>query len=263
VSRNLSDIAKCRGYAKPSREIPDNAGRYFGCGAREIVQVARWIFHRENIQSGVLSQPQAHGSSGAPRRRLRIIVADDDKDAVRTLAAVLQHEGHEVREVYRGDAVLGMMMAFKPDALLLDIGMPGMSGYEVARKLRERYGDDCPLLIAITGWKKTSERLLGQIVGFHHYVTKPYSADQLLALLAPLTGDEDATLPGAHPEPTAEQRLLAQAAQLMGQAELAAALKVSESVLDSWIDGHAVIPPRQLLTLADVLVTLATRLAKK
>lgn len=203
----------------------------------------------------------AQGASTA-RRSLRIVVADDDVDTVRTLATVLLHEGHSVREVYRGDTVLWLIRDFAPHAVLLDINMPGMSGYEVARTLRERYADNCPLLIAITAWKKTSERLLGQIVGFHHYVTKPYSTDELLALLAPLVSSETVGADARRAEPSREQRLLAQAAQLMGHRELAAGLQVSESVLDSWIAGRAVIPPAHLLNLADVLVTLASRLAK-
>ena len=125
------------------------------------------------------------------RRSARVIVADDDKDAVVTLAMVLRDDGYEVREVYRGDAVLRLIQEFEPHAILLDIGMPGMSGYEVARTLRERLGPACPLLVAVTGWKKASERLLGQIVGFDHYVTKPYSTGDLLALLAPLGGASD------------------------------------------------------------------------
>ena len=177
-----------------------------------------------------------------------------------TLATVLADEGHEVREVYRGDAVLGLITAFEPDAVFLDIGMPGMSGYAVARTLRERFGERAPLLVAVTGWKKTSERLLGQIVGFDHYVTKPYEIDELLGLLAPL-------MAGAAPAPervelTNEQRLLLQAANLMGREELANGLQVSESVLESWLAGRTSIPNRHLLNLADVLVTLASKLKK-
>lgn len=199
--------------------------------------------------------------SAGTRPSARIIVADDDKDEVLTLATLLRHEGYEVREVYRGDAVLRLIEEFAPHAVLLDIGMPGMSGYEVARKLRDRLGAGCPLLVAVTGWKKTSERLLGQIVGFDHYLTKPYSADELLALLAPLAD--------AHRQPnnrrddlTNEQRLLVQAAHLMGQKELAASLRVSESVLESWMQGSSPITHRHLLNLAEVLVTLASRSAK-
>lgn len=210
--------------------------------------------------------PTPECATGEPTARarpsVRVIVADDDKDAVLTLATVLRHEGYEVREVYRGDAVLRLIEEFDPHAVLLDIGMPGMSGYEVARTLRERLGPRCPLLIAVTGWKKTSERLLGQIVGFDHYVTKPYSTDGLLAFLAPLRGASSRHASLQQGNLTKEQRLLVQAAQLMGQQELAAGLQVKESVLESWMQGRATISHHHLLNLADVLVTLASRSRK-
>src|SRR5205807_1867872 len=81
-------------------------------------------------------------AEGAARgkRKLRILVADDERDQVMTLAAILQDEGHEVREVYRGTEVLRMVRDFDPDIALIDIGMPGMSGYEVARELRQEFG---------------------------------------------------------------------------------------------------------------------------
>ena len=202
----------------------------------------------------------AKPASGAGRK-LRVIVADDNKDEVLTLVTVLLDEGHEVREVYRGDAVLRLIGEFKPDAVFLDIGMPGMSGYAVARELRQTFGERGPLLVAVTGWKKTSERLLGQIVGFDHYVTKPYEIDELLGLLAPLSANAPRLVGRA--KLTDEQRLLVQAAKLMGQQELARGLQVSESVLESWMEGRSSIAHQHLLNLADVLVTLASRLAEK
>ena len=221
--------------------------------------------HAGQVRCAML--PEASPDSTVPEadrwRPTRVIVADDDKDAVSTLATVLQHEGYEVREVYRGDAVLRLIREFEPHAVLLDIGMPGMSGYEVARTLRERLGPECPLLVAVTGWKKTSERLLGQIVGFDHYVTKPYSTDDLLGLLAPLHGLGKPRPSLQDNSLTREQRLLAQAARLMGPAELAAGLQVPESLLEAWMTGRASIPHQHLLNLADVLVTLASRLGKK
>jgi DNA-binding response OmpR family regulator len=121
--------------------------------------------------------------AAASARRLRIVVADDDRDAVITLATVLQHEGHEVREVYRGSEVLRMVRDFDPDVALIDIGMPGMTGYDVAREIRQVFGKR-PVLIAVTGWKKTSDRILAQIAGFDHHLAKPFEAGELLALLA-------------------------------------------------------------------------------
>lgn len=125
----------------------------------------------------------------SPRRNLRVLLADDDRDAANMLAALLRQEGHEVNVVLRGDEVLDLVRLMRPDALILDINMPGMSGYAIARELKERYAIAAPLMIGVSGvWTKTSERLLGQAVGFDHYLTKPYDPGQLLALLEPLRG---------------------------------------------------------------------------
>ena len=117
---------------------------------------------------------------------LRILIADDDRDAVLSLATVLLDEGHEVREVYRGDAVLDQVRAYRPDVVLLDIGMPGLTGFEIARLMGQELGRELPLLIALTGWKQASAKVLGKIVGFDHYITKPYAIEELLGLLSPL-----------------------------------------------------------------------------
>src|SRR5437762_1726179 len=136
---------------------------------------------------------QSAAAEGAARgkRKLRILVADDERDQVTTLAAILQDEGHEVREVYRGSEVTRMTREFDPDVALIDIGMPGMSGYEVARELRLEFGKRRPLLIAITGWKQSSDRILATLAGFDHHVPKPFDPKALLELIAAL-GDGSA-----------------------------------------------------------------------
>ena len=130
-----------------------------------------------------VSAAPANGASRA-RVRLRVLIADDDRDAVVTLATILQHDGHEVREVYRGSEVLKMVRDFDPDVALVDIGMPGMTGYDVARELRQVFGKGRPILIAVTGWSKPSDRILAQIVGFDHHMAKPFDPNALLELLA-------------------------------------------------------------------------------
>ena len=135
--------------------------------------------------NGSLQSPAAQGEARA-RRRLRILVADDERDQVATLAAILQDEGHEVRECYRGSEVLRMVRGFDPDVALVDIGMPGMSGYEVARELRQELGKERPLLIAVTGWKQSSDRILARLAGFDHHLAKPFESSALLELIAPL-----------------------------------------------------------------------------
>ncbi|HEX7052876.1 MAG TPA: response regulator [Burkholderiales bacterium] len=123
-----------------------------------------------------------------PARSLRLLVVDDDRDAVLTLSTILQDEGHQVLEVYRGDAVLHLVRRYQPHAVLLDIGMPGLTGFEIARQLRDELRERCPLLIAVTAWGQTSAKELGRLVGFKHYLVKPYSTEELLSLLAPLAG---------------------------------------------------------------------------
>ena len=133
--------------------------------------------------------PLHAASEGAARRavkrKLRVLIADDDRDMVATLAAILNDEGHTVREVYRGTEVLRLIEQFDPDVALVDIGMPGMSGYDVAREVRETH-DKRPMLIAITGWKKPSDRILARLVGFDHHLPKPFEARDLLNLLDPV-----------------------------------------------------------------------------
>ena len=121
-------------------------------------------------------------------QKLRVLVADDDRDAVESLLELLRDEGHEVRGVYTGLDVLDSVRDFAPDAVLLDIGMPHITGYEVARELRQRYASARPLLIAVTGRDRPDDRTLAQLAGFDHHVAKPYDPNELLALLQPLRG---------------------------------------------------------------------------
>ena len=126
---------------------------------------------------------QEESAAGAVRP-LRVLLADDDHDGARTLTALLELEGFEVRTVHGGQEALDAARELKPDAVLLDIGMPKISGYEAARRLRQRYGDDCPVLVAVTGWKQASDRILASLAGFDHHVAKPYDPSVLISLLS-------------------------------------------------------------------------------
>jgi DNA-binding response OmpR family regulator len=137
-------------------------------------------------KNGSVQSPAAEGAA-RPKRPLRIIVADDDRDHVITLAALLADEGHEVRELYRGSEVARMVRDFDPDVALIDISMPGMNGYDVARDIRQEFGKKRPLLIAITGWKQSSDRILARLAGFDHHVPKPFDPKEILELISPLS----------------------------------------------------------------------------
>ena len=140
---------------------------------------------------------QGGGETGKVRHRLRILIADDDRDTTLMLAALLREEGDEVHTVLRGDEVLEVMRLFRPDAVVLDVNMPGMSGYGIAREVRDRYGNLSPLLIAMSGiWTSASDRLAGRELGFDHYLVKPADPNQLLALLEPLRSGQARTAQG-------------------------------------------------------------------
>ena len=132
-----------------------------------------------------VSRPSFKAARDA-QRALRLVVADDDLDTVLTLMMVLRDEGYEVRGVSSPADVLSAINEFNPDAVLLDIGMPQLSGWELARRIRERLARR-PMLIAISGqYKDGADKILAQIVGFDHYLVKPYDTAALLRLLAPL-----------------------------------------------------------------------------
>lgn len=118
----------------------------------------------------------------------RILVADDDKDTVLILTALLREEGYAVRGVHRGAEVLDAVFNFAPDVVLLDIGMPQMSGYDVARTLRQRYGSARPALIAVTGRAGDFDRRQARAAGFEHHVAKPYEPRALLRLIGEVSG---------------------------------------------------------------------------
>jgi len=119
---------------------------------------------------------------------LRIIIADDDRDTVWTLATILRDEGHTVQAVQHGEEVVKAARFLRPDAAVIDLQMPGMSGYAVAQELRNMfYPRPAPLLVAISGtWTRGSDRLLAQHLGFDHHLAKPCDPQQLVALFAPL-----------------------------------------------------------------------------
>lgn len=119
----------------------------------------------------------------APAHRLRILVADDNRDAAQTLAMLLRLDGHDVRAVHDGAEALTLGEAFHPQLLLLDIGMPVLDGYETARQVRERPWGRKALLVALTGWGQDSDRRNALDAGFHHHLVKPAEPDALRAVI--------------------------------------------------------------------------------
>ena len=117
---------------------------------------------------------------------LRILVVDDNADAAEMLAALLEIEGHEAVAAHSGPAALQILSQHRPDVVLLDIGLPGMDGYEVARQVRRLPGLAHTPLIAITGYGQEEDRQKARDAGFAHHMTKPVSLDELRRALASL-----------------------------------------------------------------------------
>ena len=116
-------------------------------------------------------------------KRIRLVIADDERDTVMTLGILLRSEGFDVELVHNGAAVATAVARHNPHAVLLDIGMPDRNGYDVARQLAAKYGDKCPMLIAVTGRTSPVDRNQAYASGFRHYITKPYDAAELVRLL--------------------------------------------------------------------------------
>ena len=114
-----------------------------------------------------------------PARR-RILIVDDNVDAAVALASLLKKYGHDVLEVHDGTEAIKAFEGFRPEIVLLDIGMPGMNGLEVARRLRQRNRSPRVLIIAITGWGKTEDAAVSREAGFDLHLVKPVEEAELL-----------------------------------------------------------------------------------
>jgi CheY-like chemotaxis protein len=133
------------------------------------------------------AQPAApHTDDGAGQNPagLRILVADDNADAAELLRELLARHGHTVDVVGNGHAALEAAARVKPDVALLDIGMPGLNGHDVARRLRAQPGTRATRLVALSGWGTDADRARSADAGFDCHLTKPVELQALLDIVA-------------------------------------------------------------------------------
>lgn len=115
----------------------------------------------------------------------RVLVADDNRDAAESLAVLLRLEGHEVTVADDGETALRIFNEQQPEVALLDIGMPQMDGYELARRIRARPGGKRVLLVALTGWGQEKDRAASREAGFDHHLVKPVETEAIAQLMQP------------------------------------------------------------------------------
>ena len=158
--------------------------------------------HSEGLEKGsefvvrlpISSQTPQEDSTAGPEQTarstlstgFRLLVVDDNQDAASTLAMLLKLQGHEVQMAHSGPAALEMVKRSAPDVVFLDIGMPDMDGYEVARRIRQEPGLERIVLAALTGWGQQEDRRRTAEAGFDHHLVKPPEPSALNAVLAAL-----------------------------------------------------------------------------
>jgi signal transduction histidine kinase/DNA-binding response OmpR family regulator len=143
------------------------------------------------------AQPDAQVPEAPAPGGKRVLVVDDNTDAAESIAVYLRLEGHEVRTVCDGAQAVAIAQVFAPQVAVVDIGLPGMNGYEVARRLRHQEAEPPALLIALTGYGQKEDRTRSQEAGFHHHFVKPADPRIIQSAISGLAAPSDAVLHGS------------------------------------------------------------------
>jgi CheY-like chemotaxis protein len=139
-----------------------------------------------------MAAPSVPCAAGAGRR---VLVVDDNRDAADSLAMLLSMHGYSVEVAGDGSMALERAADFQPEIMLLDIGMPGLNGYELARRIRQQPWGGATRLAAITGWGQAEDKARAQAAGFDHHLTKPVDPAEVLALVALAVASRGGTQP--------------------------------------------------------------------
>src|SRR5215510_7594204 len=169
--RNVADVTTAVANGDLSRKI--------------TVDVKGEILEVENTINSMVDQLSSGGAAdeAAPNPR-RIVIVEDDEDAREMLKALLELASHEVHDASDGRAGIELVASVAPDIAFVDIGLPGVNGYEVARRLRERHKDLC--LVAMSGYGQSEDRRKAAEAGFDMHLLKPVDPDRLSAIIAAL-----------------------------------------------------------------------------
>lgn len=170
-------LALAKGLVQLHQGTLDVHSEGTGRGSEFVVKLPCRILQREPATNAIESLP----SVGR-----RVLIADDNRDAADSLAILLRMEGHTVTVVHDGKHAVETIESFRPEIAVLDIGMPELDGYEVARHIRQCVHGAQISLIAVTGWGQASDKARAAAAGFNHHFTKPIEIDALMRVLSSL-----------------------------------------------------------------------------
>ena len=154
-----------------------NAQSTLGEGSEFVVRIPV-------VQSSALSPASQPIEAASLSNTLRVLVVDDSVDAAETLTMLLQLSGHEVRTAHDGLAGVQAALEYAPHVVLLDIGLPGMNGFDVAKRLRQESTLANVVLVAMTGYGEAAARQRSREAGFDHHLVKPADFEKVEAILA-------------------------------------------------------------------------------
>ena len=160
-----------------------------GCGS-EFVVTLPLLAVQASVAPSAAERPDTAPAGGG----LRLLIVDDNRDAAETLGMYLEAMGHEIHVAFGGADALARVVAIRPDACLLDVGLPDMNGYELARRLQALPATRDAAMIAITGYGSKSDREHSAHAGIRHHLTKPVDTAHLNTLLADIAPQEASTL---------------------------------------------------------------------
>ena len=124
----------------------------------------------------------------------RILVVDDNRDSADSLAQLLSLTGNDTRTAHDGEEGVALADQFRPDVVLLDIGLPKLNGYEVCRKIREQPWGKSMAVVALTGWGQDDDRRKSKEAGFNGHMVKPVDLTELMRLLATISANGGAAV---------------------------------------------------------------------
>jgi CheY-like chemotaxis protein len=151
-----------------------------GMGSEFVMSLPRSLV----VETSDSNATEFNGDSSTSSAR-RVLLADDNRDGAESLSMLLELAGHEVHLAHSGAEALELANQVRPDVAVLDIGMPELSGYEVAKRIRREPWGAHMILIALTGWGQQNDKLLAEAAGFDHHCTKPVDPDELQRCFTP------------------------------------------------------------------------------